>query len=282
VQSMSEARPVSSDEGQSRFDASLRPSNTARTTNSSRVEPSTRPAMPLVSRILVVDDNKINQQIVSMLLKKRGYVVDVAGTGAEALEMLERQSYGLVFMDVQMPGLDGLETTDRIRSDGRWNSLPVVAMTAHAMSGDRDRCLSAGMNGYISKPFNCQELLLTVERYVKAVPPAPAPQIEATQRAAEVESDSDPIRRSLGRLCAELAPQQLETLAAAVRSGKAEELQLAGQRIQDASRAVFARTLQTLGQRLEQAASVQNWPEIEECLNELRESSRRIAPQTRP
>ncbi|MBL8235215.1 MAG: response regulator, partial [Bryobacterales bacterium] len=97
------------------------------------------------------------------LLRKKGYHVDVANHGREALEFLELISYGLVLMDVQMPVLDGLETTRLIRRDTRFQSLPIVAMTAHAMSGDRERCLAAGMNGYIAKPLHPASLLRVVE-----------------------------------------------------------------------------------------------------------------------
>lgn len=146
--------------------ASMQPADAGQTQDVSGTPPGVGP-------ILVVEDNKINQQIVSMLLRKRGYQVELASSGGEALELLENRPYSLVFMDVQMPGMDGLETTTRIRADARWATIPVVAMTAHAMSGDRERCLAAGMNGYISKPFNYDELLMEVRRYVQD-PAAPA------------------------------------------------------------------------------------------------------------
>jgi signal transduction histidine kinase/CheY-like chemotaxis protein len=123
-------------------------------------------AMSLV-RILVVEDNQVNQKVVTTVLRKRGFSIEVACDGTEALAKLEQSSaFDLILMDVQMPVLDGLEATRLIRKDPRWKGLPIVAMTAHAMSGDKERCLEAGMNGYISKPVHPSQLLETVDGYV--------------------------------------------------------------------------------------------------------------------
>ncbi len=124
-------------------------------------------------QILLVEDNLINQKVVLSLLHKRGYSVDVAGNGLEALRRLEERPYHLILMDIQMPLLDGLETTRRIRSDRRFDSLPVIAMTAHAMNGDRERCLEVGMNGYLAKPVDHKHLLHTIEHFLSADETAP-------------------------------------------------------------------------------------------------------------
>jgi two-component system sensor histidine kinase/response regulator len=118
-------------------------------------------------RILVVEDNRVNQKVVTAVLRKRGYVIELANDGREALEKLETGGdFDLVLMDVQMPGLDGLEATRLIRQDLRWKALPIVAMTAHAMTGDKERCLEAGMNDYISKPVHPSHLLNTVSEHL--------------------------------------------------------------------------------------------------------------------
>jgi signal transduction histidine kinase/CheY-like chemotaxis protein len=123
-------------------------------------------ALSLV-RILVVEDNQVNQKVVTTVLRKRGFSIEVAGDGTEALAKLEKSpGFDLILMDVQMPILDGLEATRLIRKDPRWKELPIVAMTAHAMSGDMERCLEAGMNGYISKPVHPSQLLETVDGYL--------------------------------------------------------------------------------------------------------------------
>ena len=119
------------------------------------------------SRLLVVEDNQVNQKVVTAVLRKRGFVIELANDGKEALEKLESSAaFDLILMDVQMPGLDGLEATRLIRKEERWKHLPIVAMTAHAMSGDKERCLAAGMNGYISKPVHPSHLLTTVDEFL--------------------------------------------------------------------------------------------------------------------
>src|SRR6185295_15440030 len=111
---------------------------------------------------------------------KKNYVIDVANNGQEALEKLERatEPYNVILMDVQMPILDGLETTRAIRRNSHWDHLPIIAMTAHAMIGDRERCLQAGMSAYISKPVQQASLIAVIEQYLAsgagplALPPA--------------------------------------------------------------------------------------------------------------
>ena len=117
--------------------------------------------------VLLVEDNAINQKIVTTLLGKRGIPVDVAACGEQALSLLDRRSYGLVLMDVQMPGMDGLETTRRLRADARFQRLPVIAMTAYAMRGDRERCLAAGMTDYLTKPVSLADLIEVLARYLR-------------------------------------------------------------------------------------------------------------------
>ncbi len=125
--------------------------------------------MANLARILIVEDNLVNQKVVTAVLRKRGYTIELANDGMEALSKLEKQgTFDLVLMDVQMPVLDGLEATRRIRQQKRWHDLPIVAMTAHAMNGDRERCLDAGMNGYISKPVHPSHLLNMVDEYLAA------------------------------------------------------------------------------------------------------------------
>jgi len=127
--------------------------------STSPAEPSTRApraaSKPL--NILLVEDNSVNQSLMLALLRKAGYDADLANDGAEAIERLRRQSYDLVLMDVAMPTLDGLEATQRIRAGDAGETIrevPIVALTANAMSGDRERCLRAGMDDYLSKPIN--------------------------------------------------------------------------------------------------------------------------------
>jgi CheY-like chemotaxis protein len=105
-------------------------------------------------RILLAEDNKINQLVALRLLEKHGHTVSVAGSGHEAVNLLDRQDFDLVLMDVQMPEMDGFEATAAIRAKekGTGRHIPIIAMTAHAMKGDEERCLQAGMDRYVSKP----------------------------------------------------------------------------------------------------------------------------------
>ena len=118
-------------------------------------------------RVLLAEDNLVNQRLAVRLLEKRGHRIVVASTGLEALQALEKESFDLVLMDVQMPEMDGLEATAAIREKEKGSGLhqAVVALTAHAMKGDREKCLAAGMDGYLTKPIRPQELDQLLETY---------------------------------------------------------------------------------------------------------------------
>jgi CheY-like chemotaxis protein len=110
-------------------------------------------------KILLVEDNLINQKVVTLLLKKMGYFPDTSMNGAEALKMLEKKRYDILFMDIQMPVMDGLEATRTIISTWSKNMRPhIIAMTANVMHGDREKCMDAGMDDYLSKPLRINEI----------------------------------------------------------------------------------------------------------------------------
>ncbi|MCU1276096.1 MAG: integral rane sensor hybrid histidine kinase, partial [Bryobacterales bacterium] len=110
-------------------------------------------------------DNLVNQKMVGAILQRKGYHVRITNNGEEALEALRNGDFRMVLMDVQMPVLDGLEATRLIRQNPRWRNLPIVAMTANAIDGDRENCIAAGMNAYLSKPVQANHLLSIVEEY---------------------------------------------------------------------------------------------------------------------
>ncbi|MDO8605282.1 MAG: PAS domain S-box protein [Phaeospirillum sp.] len=126
-------------------------------------------------RILVAEDNPVNQQVAMGLLRKFGHTVDVVGDGLEAVEAVRLLPYDLVLMDLQMPEMDGLEATRTIRAlPGHLARIPIVAMTANAMRGDEQRCLDAGMNGYIAKPIDRRKLMEVLAGYAGTEPAKPA------------------------------------------------------------------------------------------------------------
>ena len=119
------------------------------------------------ARILVAEDEPINQEILSILLREAGLEVDIAPDGREALAMVRQQAYDLVLMDMRMPGLDGLEATRRIRELPGWQDLVIIAVTANAFDDDRVKCLAAGMNDFIAKPFRADTLHETLLRWLR-------------------------------------------------------------------------------------------------------------------
>ncbi|MGQ9907844.1 MAG: response regulator [Candidatus Flexifilum sp.] len=121
------------------------------------------------SRILYVEDNPQNMRLVRKILIGAGYEVVEATCGTEALATIEADCPTLVLMDVNLPDIDGLEVTRRLRQDERYAHLPIIALTANAMHGDRERCLAAGCSGYIPKPITKLELLNTVSHHLKLV-----------------------------------------------------------------------------------------------------------------
>ncbi len=121
---------------------------------------------PIRARVLLVEDNPVNQLVAKGMLVKLGCQVLLATQGAEALAQLEQETVDMVLMDCNMPVMDGYEATRRIRQDGRWPALPIVALTANAMPEERERCRAAGMNDYLAKPFRREELLALVDHWV--------------------------------------------------------------------------------------------------------------------
>lgn len=141
----------------------------ARTTGASRSEsPLLRKTDATVAlHILLAEDNLVNQRVAVSILQKAGHRVAVANNGREALDRWSEQAFDLILMDVQMPEIDGLEATAviRAREEKTAEHIPIIALTAHAMKGDQERCLAAGMDAYLSKPIHARQLIELVSRY---------------------------------------------------------------------------------------------------------------------
>ncbi len=216
-------------------------------TSTAKLDPGLAARLPL--RVLLCDDNAINQKVAARLLQQMGYQPDIAANGRQALEKLDAQRYDLVFMDVMMPEMDGLEATREIRirqqSDAsRPNYQPplvVVAMTASAMQGDRDKCIAAGMDDYVAKPVRPEEMRNVIERWGSAVAAgkesATTTAPSAAKRAAPADIggkppvDMDRLReltdgsengvRELVKLYVEQTGLQIQQLETAIREGEA-------------------------------------------------------------
>jgi two-component system sensor histidine kinase/response regulator len=194
--------------------------------------------------VLLVEDNLVNQKLAKRLLEKRGHGVTVAWTGGQALEALEKGKYDLVLMDVQMPEMDGLEATRLLREKEKPSGehQAVVAMTALVMKGDRERCLAAGMDGYLAKPISPQELDDVLERYQT---PGSSPVLVAdpseTQEGPICVQDlferidgDRALLSELLELLREDSPQQLRLAREAISSGDAATLQRVGHTLKGA------------------------------------------------
>jgi CheY-like chemotaxis protein len=119
-------------------------------------------------RVLLAEDNPVNQKVALLMLKKLGYETDVANNGLEVLEALQHQDYDIILMDIQMPEMDGLETTRQIHQKQFYRNCPsIVALTANALKEDRDRCLAVGMDEYLSKPIRLEALKQVLEQVVR-------------------------------------------------------------------------------------------------------------------
>jgi signal transduction histidine kinase/DNA-binding response OmpR family regulator/HPt (histidine-containing phosphotransfer) domain-containing protein len=209
------------------------------------------------ARILLAEDNLVNQRVAVGLLTRRGHHVSVAGNGREALEILERESFDLVLMDVQMPEMGGFEATAMIRArelvSGGYTRI--VAMTAHAMTGDRDRCIAAGMDGYLSKPIN-QDLLYEVVEQGSAgtqVRPAAFNRVELIDRlGGDVTLLAEVIQLFL-----EDCPKRLRAINAAVEQRDPEAIRTTAHALKGAAGTIAASAVFEAAQTLERLGAEQ-------------------------
>ena len=185
-------------------------------------------------RILLAEDNLVNQKLATSLLQKRGHSVVVVSNGRDAVEALETQDFDVVLMDIQMPVMGGLEATQCIRDREKQTGhhMPVIAMTAHAMKGDQEKCLEAGMDGYVSKPVRPSELFETVEsltsaRHQEAADLRPAREtraLDVSDLLSQVEGDISLLKELTG-LFLEDCPNLMAELQDAVACGDAEGIE---------------------------------------------------------
>ena len=118
-------------------------------------------------KVLLVEDNPLNMELIIEILQSQGFNVDTAGDGEKTLIMAEKYKYDIILMDIALPGIDGVETTKKIKSKSQYKNVPFVALTAFAMAGDKERLLNAGFNEYVSKPLEVHEFVKKMEKYRK-------------------------------------------------------------------------------------------------------------------
>jgi CheY-like chemotaxis protein len=175
--------------------------------------------------ILLAEDNPVNQEVAATMLRRRGHRVDVVANGREAVDAVARDHYDVVLMDIMMPEMDGYQATAAIRATETGRTLPIVACTAHALSGERERCLAAGMSGYLPKPFKGHDLFAAVEGWSMA-PPEPAAAPAATPPTATA-IDLDAFRRSMREAGAEDAVEAILATFVNTAPGRLSDLERA-------------------------------------------------------
>jgi two-component system, sensor histidine kinase and response regulator len=209
----------------------------------------------LPARILLAEDNIVNQRVAVGLLTRRGHTVEVAKNGREAVEMLARERFDLVLMDVQMPEMGGLDATaairDRETSEG--GHTRIIAMTAHAMTGDRERCIAAGMDGYLSKPITPALLFEVVEQGSEGVAGRSAV-FDSAELVDRVGGDRELIAELVRRFL-EDCPARLAAIASAIEHGDAESVRSAAHALKGAAATVAVTAVFEAAQMLERVAA---------------------------
>jgi two-component system sensor histidine kinase/response regulator len=248
-----------------------------------------RTARPL--RILLAEDNLVNQKLALRLLEKAGHAVAVANNGREALDAIAREAYDVVLMDVQMPVMGGFEATAalRERERGTGGHLPIVATTAHAMKGDREQCEAAGMDAYLAKPIQAVEIFSVL---ADLFPPTPIESEEQSnltpaEHAKPCVWDADlalanaggdqALRRELAEIFLEESPRLLDQLCEVVAARDAASAALLAHGLKGSAATVGAAAARDTAQQVEEAAATTDWSTIHFSLPILRQELERLA-----
>ena len=245
-------------------------------------------------RLLLVEDNIVNQEVARGLLRRLGYQLDIVGGGLDALRALTRDDYDVVLMDCQLPDIDGYEATRLIRdpeSTVRQHNLPVIALTAHALAGDREKCLAAGMNDYLSKPIQPSELKEVLERWTSDYGTASveefATPVPAPVSAASVFDETSLVDRMMGddQMARRIAssflnhfPSQLSQLAAAIGDSDPHLIRVSAHSIRGASATVGGLQLRDVSWRAEKLAEAGDLAGVEAIMPELTHQFDQLRP----
>ena len=233
-------------------------------------------------RILLAEDNHVNQMLATKLLEKRGYHVTVVGDGLKAVRAFEQHEFDLILMDVQMPEMDGLNATGaiRVRERKTGKHIPIIAMTAHTMKGDRENCLEAGMDDYVAKPIRANELYTAIDRLVST--PA-AQQVSAAadfrlqmddggfdfySALDSIDGDRGLFEELIG-LFLDDYPLRLEEIEAALEQGDTKAIESAAHTLKGAAGSLGLRSISERAVQLESDSKTENFPQARKTLDSL-------------
>jgi CheY-like chemotaxis protein len=246
------------------------------------------PAVPAARplSVLLAEDNPINQKLVVRLLQKQGHRVVVAGNGKEALEAVAQERFDVVLMDVQMPEMDGLEAAAAIRQRERQTGahVPILALTAHAMKGDREECLAAGMDGYIAKPIQPNELTAAIEGLLvdgedaAAEPERPAAEVLDREEALQRVGGDAELLGELAELFLGSCDEQLAQLREAAARGDLEALRRGSHGLKGAVATLGAHPAAEAALRVETLSREGNLAGAEAALRALSDAVDRLRP----
>ena len=233
-------------------------------------------------RILLAEDNPVNQTVATRMLEKRGHTVVVAGTGRAALAALDRQAFDIVLMDVQMPEMDGREATRAIRERERIHGghIPILAVTASAMKGDRELCLAAGMDGYVTKPIKYELLIEEVERIGRPMSaPLPGTEVLVSSRSRsllETFLGDGEMLREVAEVYLSSEPALLHAFRDAHERGDSEEMARIAHRLRGSAGAFEADELCAILGKMEQAALGNERPAIGAAFPEFEQAAKAL------
>jgi CheY-like chemotaxis protein len=259
---------------------------------SSVSDPATRPILTRHSvleiqkqkmRILIAEDNVTNQKVLLRMLERLGYRADIVTNGKEAVESWEKVPYEVIFMDVQMPDMDGLEATRVIRGRERETGrrVSIIAMTAHAMKEDREKCLGAGMDDYVSKPIQLRDINEAIQRHMERgvsmeknsllTDPATGEGVFNRKELLGRLDGNEKLLREIVEVFSKDIPLQMERLKGALQNGEAAVIQRQAHTMKGAAANINAELMRKAAWEVEMAAKEENWQKVRSLVQALEE-----------
>lgn len=224
-------------------------------------------------RILLAEDNPVNQTLAHRLLTKNNHTVTIANNGQEAFDLFSNNTFDLILMDVQMPVMDGFETTQKIRNLENQNGqhIPIIALTAYAMQGDADHCLQAGMDAYISKPIQIDQLFQTIEAHLNTASQPKAETMQKTENEwlQNLGGDQDLLQEII-RIYLDKAPQQISNIEKSIAEQDTNRLEQTAHALKGSVANFGAKTAQSLARQLEEMGRNKTMDEAPEKLAALK------------